>query len=221
MSFAQASKEELPFWLDGPEGRACAEAGGALQDIEITKLRDGVMMRFPDRAPDDALEFVGGGYDMERYPGETFESYRARLRNAYPTKRKAGSKSGVLDALAEYGFTGDAMLLQEYELTGQWPGEWYSRGRIYLGPDFGAFGIGFSPTDEQKRTIVGIILKAKSLHFQPIDIWLHWAGELISIDFTVDASIVDAGDGLRIPILPVTDYDFIVDESPIGAYLEY
>lgn len=107
MSFTAAGLEELGLvkWLNGPQARAYVAALRAAFDVEIADLKFAVKQRFVTTCEDEALDDVGGGYVIERFPTEDFVTYRARVRAAWATWRKAGLAVAILDSLHQYGIT--------------------------------------------------------------------------------------------------------------------
>lgn len=105
MSFVDAGLEELGRvkWLNGPQARGFVAALRAAFDVELADLKFAVKQRFVTTCEDEALDDVGGGYVIERFPGEGFVTYRARVRAAWATWRKAGTSAAIIDSLHAYG----------------------------------------------------------------------------------------------------------------------
>lgn len=57
-------------------------------------------------SPDDVLPLIGRERRMPRYLGESSDSYRARLHDAWNAYRFAGDESSILGQLTAAGFTG-------------------------------------------------------------------------------------------------------------------
>lgn len=57
-------------------------------------------------SPDDVLTHVGNERLMEKYPGETDATYRARLLAAWDTWSKAGNESVIIAQLTAFGLSG-------------------------------------------------------------------------------------------------------------------
>lgn len=154
MTFVEGGDAEIPKWLYGPQARAYIKALRAAQDQEQLNLEFAQRQRFPTHCADDALDVVGAGFLIERFPNETFETYRARLLVAWDTWEEAGTRQAILDSLHAYGITD----VEVYESSGDGspsdpvppatpivpgitptarfaPGSWYSRFLVVLGPN--------------------------------------------------------------------------------------
>lgn len=103
MGFVAAGLRELPKWLNGPQARAYITALRAAQDGELANLIFSIKQRFPSTCADDALDTAGTTFSIERFEGEPFAVYRARLLVAWDTWEKAGTRPGIIDALRAYG----------------------------------------------------------------------------------------------------------------------
>src|SRR6185312_15957729 len=68
-------------------------------------LRTAGLSDLPQYVPDDGLDNLGtGAFDLERYPSETNDQYRARLVNAAAAYRVAASAQAIVMQLQAYGF---------------------------------------------------------------------------------------------------------------------
>lgn len=83
MGFVTARLAEVaPTVVGGPEGESIARVLGGYEDAENTLLIDGVLMRYPPRAPNDALDEVGRVFLRPRAPtpeATDHAAYRTRL----------------------------------------------------------------------------------------------------------------------------------------------
>lgn len=95
----------LPPWLQGPRGRAFAEALGEALDEEGQRAVEARDARFPLRAPADALPVLAWERCMERYQGEVETYHRQRLARAHDIWRWAGTPTGVARLAEAMGFT--------------------------------------------------------------------------------------------------------------------
>jgi len=93
-----------PPWLRGKWGERWHEAEGLLLDMVAEGAVQAVKARLLGAGPDDALPYAGNDRQIERAPGESVESYRARLLGAFETWRRAGTNKGILVALAVIGY---------------------------------------------------------------------------------------------------------------------
>jgi len=102
-SFSTARLEELPAYLDGPNGQGIAGALGEAQNAEIVKLEDAAKMQSPALCPDDALPELATDFDMEAFPGEDPDRHRARILASWETHPEAGRNSGIEASLRAFG----------------------------------------------------------------------------------------------------------------------
>lgn len=103
MTFRQASLEEVPQWLNGPQTQGQVGALADALDGEIADLQAAIVQRFATLCDDFALDVVGGQYKLERFPGESFATYRARLLEAWDTWAAAGTRAGIIGSLNAFG----------------------------------------------------------------------------------------------------------------------
>jgi hypothetical protein len=67
--------------------------------------RDAVLARYPSYAPEDALNLVGEGRALRRFPPDEPDAfYRERVRHAWDWWLRAGTKPGMEAELARLGF---------------------------------------------------------------------------------------------------------------------
>jgi hypothetical protein len=101
-----------PTALQGPFGAAWGRALGTLKDQHVDLAKQAVKARFVGIAPADALPLVGLERQIERGPGESDASYRARLLAAPDAWAWAGTTKGLLEyALAPAGFTNARVII--------------------------------------------------------------------------------------------------------------
>jgi hypothetical protein len=103
-----------PNWMHGPVGQAYWSSIGKVLDQQVTRLKLGARMRYPDDAATlgmaDALELIGQDRLLPRgivNPGsedESLASWSARLKNAWTTWEAAGNPRGMLLELKAQGF---------------------------------------------------------------------------------------------------------------------
>jgi len=104
MSFRQYMIELAPPWLRGRWGEAWNGTVGLAMDMVAEGAMQAVKARFIKQAPADALPYAGTDRQIERAPGESDETYRARLLQAFETWQLAGTNKGILAALAVIGY---------------------------------------------------------------------------------------------------------------------
>ncbi len=200
---------ELPAEMNGPQGQAWATGMGTVQDQQTPLLRFAALSRLPMFCPDDALDAVGQWFVLPRFPGEANGTatpptgYRGRLINAWITWYYAGSKQAIITSLTGWGVP-DVEVDNDYEVSPPWDGEWYTRFRVRLGPNFGAYGwgVGNDPTVEQQAQIQRQALFWKWAYSYPVDVVLDYGG----------------GDSFTFYIGPLIDYGFIIDVNTIGGF---
>lgn len=134
-TFKRARVEELPAWLSDEIGEAHQATVGEMQDVELRKLKDGVLATLLDTAPDDALPHLGATYYLPPFLKETAERHRARLDASWETHERGGRRDGITGILSDMQIV-DVDLREDHEWTGA-PGEWFSRIWPIVGPDFG------------------------------------------------------------------------------------
>ena len=195
--------------INGTFGQLLGSTLGAQQDEEVEALRTAVLSRVPERCPDDALDFVGRHFNIERYAGEPHDSYRARLTEAFAAWAKAGSPESIEDQISAFSITGcDVRVYEDFE--GHWfQGDIYSRFLVVIGPSFGALGFepltapfttpatgGSTATIQQVRAIKRIVLKWKSAHGYPVFIVLRF-GDVVLGNVNSKAPFTPPIDGVR------------------------
>lgn len=206
---------ELPPVMNGPQGRAWATGMGTVQDAQVAVARVAALSRWPYYCPDDALDAVGGWMLLQRFPGEPNgtappavgqpggSGYRGRLCAAFPTWIAAGSKQAIITSFNGYGLP-DVEVQNDYEASPPFPGAWWSRFRVVVGPSFGAYGWGpgNDPTVDQQNALIRQVLQWKWAYSYPVEI------------------VLDDGMGYIFPITvgPILGYNFVWAVSHFGGY---
>lgn len=110
-NFADWLQLLAPPWLLDDGGRAMLSTIGQQLDRDRDLVRQGVMARFPEVAPPDALPEIGIDRSLPRAPYDTDASYGTYLRNAWETwggdpiaGGGAGTPAGIIHALQRAGF---------------------------------------------------------------------------------------------------------------------
>jgi hypothetical protein len=93
-----AQKTNVP-WLSRPFGAAWVEAQAIVHDVTVDGAREAAKARFVGIAPSDALPHHADERALEQGAGETEESWRSRLLDAWEAWPWAGTERGVVDAL--------------------------------------------------------------------------------------------------------------------------
>lgn len=92
-----------PPWLLRPVGAAFLGAFSDEKDELVARIKAGVKLRFPLLADATALEAIGRDDVIERGAHESEDSYRRRLAAAHDIWSKAGTRLGILAAVAAAG----------------------------------------------------------------------------------------------------------------------
>ena len=95
-----------PVWLREGFGRKLVGLQGLLADAFSEGLFQAVKIPLiaASTSPNDALELAGKARNLERYPGESHEKYRARLLNAWHIWQYAGTFRGIEEQLYALGY---------------------------------------------------------------------------------------------------------------------
>lgn len=104
-TYEQDAATTGPVWLRGPVGVRVRGAFGAACDWAFDTLKQAVLARFVSKAPEDALGYLGAERSIERYPGDTLATYRARVQAAWTLWQLGGTAAGIIAALESIGFT--------------------------------------------------------------------------------------------------------------------
>jgi len=104
-TYEQDAATTGPVWLRGPVGVRIRGAFGAACDWAFDTLKQAVLARFVSKAPEDALGYLGAERSIERYPGDTLATYRARVQAAWDLWQQGGTAAGVILALTSMGFS--------------------------------------------------------------------------------------------------------------------
>lgn len=127
--FRDFQPRSYPPWLQHPKGYAWGRAFGMMKDAIADGAMAAVRARIVMLAPDDGLAYLGADLQIERGPGESADSYRARLQRAIPAWEKAGSDAGVVEQLAAIGLTARVKRNNQWDWDGH-PGNvapWWAR----------------------------------------------------------------------------------------------
>lgn len=75
-----------------------------LLGLEVEAASRMILDWFPQTASPEALDVIGAGRGLQRYPGEYVDAFRNRVVNAYEFWSKAGTVPGMLAALDHMGY---------------------------------------------------------------------------------------------------------------------
>jgi len=100
---------------------------GLMSDMIAEGVSQTVKARFEDAPtfPADALAYVGGNKSIERYPGDTDATYKARTKQAFSSWEEAGTRHALLRELSAFGYPG-ALLYEDWEWSRP-PQPWWSQ----------------------------------------------------------------------------------------------
>ena len=98
-----------PAWIDAQWSEAFGLAKDSVADIATQAVKS----RLIATCPTDAIVPIGNDRGLERVPGETTASYRARLVGAWEAYAWAGTAKGILDQLAIAGYSNVRILENE------------------------------------------------------------------------------------------------------------
>lgn len=106
MTFEEYQSRTLaPGWLQDPDGLGWNGALGAQKDILTAAAKEAVKARFPELAPEDALQLLAIERGIDRGQTETLEGFRGRVLGAWDVWRWAGTPFSLLAAFWWAGYT--------------------------------------------------------------------------------------------------------------------
>ncbi|MCX7741065.1 MAG: phage tail protein [Meiothermus sp.] len=143
-----------PPWLQGPRGRALLSGWGQALDEHASLAATGVLARFVERAPEDALNLLGAERGLTRYPGEGLEAWRARVLGAWEFWQWSGTEYGLRLALAQLGYNSAIVPVWTYDTT-RW-----SEFDVFIYPNTRSYN---GLPDERNR-ILAVINQIKAAH---------------------------------------------------------
>ncbi len=107
-----------PRWLTTGDGELVLYSVALVADAFAERAKLGLLARFPDDAPEDALPRIGRDRRIVRGIAEGASSYAGRLRIWLDSWRSAGSAPSLLRQLR--GYLGTAPTLRTVDNTGNW-----------------------------------------------------------------------------------------------------
>lgn len=90
--------------LRGANGEAWHTAMGVVKNALYDEAVFALKCRFLTTCPLDALQYIGHERAIEQFNGEDLEAYRTRLLGAWDAWTYAGTKTGILNAIAQLGY---------------------------------------------------------------------------------------------------------------------
>lgn len=102
---------------------------GLMGDLAAEAAREAALMRFFDAVtfPEDALAPHGDERLMPRYPTESADTYKSRLRDAWNAWNRAGTDQAIITQLAGLGLTAEIYANHEWNWdsdTDNWSRFW-------------------------------------------------------------------------------------------------
>jgi hypothetical protein len=114
MTYREWQRRLAPPWLQEGAGRRFLEGLGEAKDGLAEHVRQAVLARMIQRAPEDALALIGEERSLPRFPGEFTEAYRARLLAAWEFWRQVGTLPGLALWLRAAGYEAHIWELYRY-----------------------------------------------------------------------------------------------------------
>lgn len=102
MNFREAFYDLLPRWLTEGEGEKVLYSLAAVKDAFAQRAREGLLARFPEYGPADALEFHGRDRKIIRGVTESRESYEKRLLRWLDDHATRGGPYAFLDQVGAF-----------------------------------------------------------------------------------------------------------------------
>jgi hypothetical protein len=100
--FRRAFYKLAPSWLTSGEGEAALYSLGLMMDTMAERYHDGLHVRYPDHAPDDALSRIGRDRKILRGINEPAASYAARLKLSLDYHKVRGNPFALLEQVRAY-----------------------------------------------------------------------------------------------------------------------
>lgn len=123
-TFRATRKQLAPRWLTEGDGELLGYALDILKDAFAERMRQALLIRFPEQGPDgtpapaDALAAMGRDRRVVRGLNETDASYVRRLKSWLDDRKTAGNAFALMARLAEY--TGAGTSFRTVDNSGNW-----------------------------------------------------------------------------------------------------
>src|SRR5712675_1386603 len=127
----------LPGFFKKYWGRLYWETIGFTLDILLSGAKQSVKVRFPSICPEDALDYVGDGRNIDRYCEMDTDTFRDRVQRAWDLWFASGSKELLLTEVVERQGHENVRIYAWRELAGAVPDEyadWWSAFWVFIGP---------------------------------------------------------------------------------------
>lgn len=184
-TYRQWALDNSPPWLHGTWGKKLVEAIGVMFDDARNTVFEAGAAGSVDAPtfPVDALALVGSERNIERYPDETNDEYRVRVKGAWESWAQAGTMRLVAE-LTYLGFTAE---IKEVHTAGwDWDGDTDNWSRVWIvitehsweattwgesGRTWGGAGVwGCDAEQNEAATLLRLIRKWKPGHVFPITV---------------------------------------------------
>lgn len=120
MDFDDYQVEFAPSWLKGPIGTLWNRVIGLVKQADVEAAKAAVKARFAATAPLDALHVLLDDRQLDPAWRETETSVRARIKKAWDTHLKEGTKAGMAESLQLAGYTNFEIREQPQDGTLAW-----------------------------------------------------------------------------------------------------
>ena len=185
-----------PPWLSRYWGERLWGSLAYLSDLMSEGMSQAVKAHLLDQStsPVDALPLIGLERRMPRYPGETNDSHRARLLDAWNAYVQGGTAAAITGQLATYGLDDveivsqhDGWVFENPKDTSQWSrfaviidGVTWGTSYVYgMGMIYGsAMTYGSDATPAETETIKSIVRKWKPVHSENPFIYVVLSGDI-------------------------------------------
>jgi hypothetical protein len=195
------SLDLCPPWLHGTWGKKLIEGIGVMFDEAYNNAFEAGAAGSVDAPtfPVDALALVGSERSIERYPAETNDQYRVRVKGAW----ESWAQAGTMRLVAELEYLGfDAEIKENHTAGWDWDGDADNWSRIWIvitghsweptvwgqsGRTWKQNNVwGCDATYDEAATLLRLIRKWKPGHVLPITIVVMDEGDFTEPDGTWD-----------------------------------
>jgi Phage tail protein (Tail_P2_I) len=102
--FRRYQPRRAPAWLQDDNTRAWHQEFGGVKDKLLDRATEAIRTRVIALAAPDALSALAAERNLERYPLEPLETFRARIQGAWNTWEFAGTSFGLVRVLEQAGW---------------------------------------------------------------------------------------------------------------------
>ncbi len=120
MDFDDFQVTYAPSWLQGVNGQLWNRVLGLMKQATVEAAKEAVKARFAATAPLDALHVLLEDRGLDPAWRESETSVRTRIKRAWSTWQKAGTKAGMGEALELAGYTNYEIREQPQDGTLGW-----------------------------------------------------------------------------------------------------